>query len=122
MRELDAHRHFGGQVPSTIQGVVQSSGRAVIPQSQALRGDAATCGHRRGFDDEQTSPAVEHIAPVHQVPVCGETVVGGVLTHGGHHSAIGQGQGAAWGGQGEFRKEMAQGDSRNKDACDGGRR
>jgi hypothetical protein len=33
---------------------------------------------------------------MHQMPVGGLTVVGGVLTHGGHHAAVAQGERAAW--------------------------
>jgi len=52
-----------------------------------------------------------------QVPIGGLAVVCGVLAHGRDDGAIGQSQWAAWRGQGEFRKEVAQGELQNKNAC-----
>ena len=52
-----------------------------------------------------------------QVPVGGLAVVSRVLAHGRHDGAVGQSEWAAWRGEGEFRKEVAQGNSKNKNAC-----
>ncbi len=44
-----------------------------------------------------------------QVPVRGLAVVCRVLAHGCHDGAVGQRERSAWRGEGEFRKEVAQG-------------
>jgi hypothetical protein len=115
--ELDTHRHMGGEPACTMQRVAQRCGGRIVPQAQAIRCDAAPCGDGGGFDDEHRGTAVEHIAPMHQMPIGGLTVVRRVLAHGGDDAAVGQGQGATRRGEGEFRKKVAQGNSKNKNAC-----
>ena len=44
-----------------------------------------------------------------QVPICGLAVVSRVLAHGCHDGPVGQRERPAWRGEGEFRKEVAQG-------------
>lgn len=44
-----------------------------------------------------------------QMPIRGLAVISRVLAHGGHDGPVGQRERPAWRGEGEFRKEMAQG-------------
>ena len=44
-----------------------------------------------------------------QMPIRGLAVVSRVLAHRGHDGPVGQRERPAWRGEGEFRKEVAQG-------------
>ena len=83
------------QLAGTVKGIGQRSFRAVIPQTQASRGDASLRHHGRGFDGEQAGAAVKQVAPVHQVPVSGFTIIGGVLAHGCDNDPVCQRQATA---------------------------
>ena len=101
MADLDADRHVRSQAPGTLQFVTQRRLRGVVPQAQTAGADAAHGRHRCGLDGEQARAAVEQVGPMRQVPVCGLAVHGRVLAHGRDHDAIGQGEGAAGGVEGE---------------------
>ena len=48
--------------------------------------------HRGGLDREHASARLQHLAPVHGVPVGGAAVDGRVLAHGRYDDAVGEGE------------------------------
>ena len=88
---------------------VQRRFGCVIPQAQARRRDSSFGQYRGSFNCEHRCAAVEHIAPMHQVPIGGLAIDGVVLAHGRHHNAVGKGQSTARRGKGEGRKQKAHG-------------
>jgi len=64
----------------------------IVPQAQVLGGDAAIGSDGGGFAENQPGTANGTAAQVHQVPVIGQAIDGGVLAHRRHGNAVEQGQ------------------------------
>jgi hypothetical protein len=79
----------------------QRHGMGVRPQSKILRCDASLGGDGRSLRHHQTRTTRRERAQVHQMPVIGQTVNAGVLTHRAYPDSIAEGLGA----QGEGGKE-----------------
>jgi hypothetical protein len=74
--ELQAHRHGRRQLACALQVLAHGGLGFVVPQAQAVGGDAAFGHDAGGLDGQQTGAAVEQAGPVRQVPVGGQAVHG----------------------------------------------
>src|ERR1019366_10767318 len=61
-----------------------------VPDSEVVRCDAPARFHRRGFHANQPGAAHGAAAKMHQVPIGGEPVFGGVLAHGRNRDPVAQ--------------------------------
>jgi hypothetical protein len=64
---------------------------AIGPQAKVFGGDPPLRQDRGRLGEHQPGPALGEAAQVHQMPVIGQPVQGGVLAHRGNHDAVGQG-------------------------------
>ena len=92
-------------VVNEIGDAAQCRHLLVAPDTKASWRDAPLGHHTGGFGEHQCCATGGEPAQMHEVPVVGHSVLGGVLAHGRHANAVAQRELA----QGEWRKQSRHG-------------
>jgi hypothetical protein len=77
----------------------------VLPQAEVGVANATFGGHGGCLEDDQTEAAKRKSAQMHQVPIVGEAILGGILAHGRDNGTIAQGEATERGGRKQLGHE-----------------
>jgi len=91
MGDLDAR--YGTMALDDIDQRFQRRAMFVIPDAQTAMADAPARLHPRGLDKNGPYTAAGIAAVMHQMPIVGDAVDGGILTQRRHHDAVARGNG-----------------------------
>ena len=83
----------------------QAADMLVLPDAQVVRRDAPTRLHRGSLADHGRRPAHRPASQMHQVPIAGKAILGGILGHGGDGDPVPKSDAA----NGQWREEVRAG-------------
>ena len=90
VRQLDRHRHRRRIRPHDRQTLADGLFAGIVVKTQASVRDAADRRNRGRLDREHAGARFQELAPMHDVPVGGAAIHGGVLAHRRHDDAVRQ--------------------------------